>query len=326
VLLQWEDFKKVNAFRLLDRYREEICSFNDDIQGTSAVALAGITAATRVSGIPLAEQRVVMVGGGAAGVGISRLLRDALSRCGLDAEAQRRAVAVLDSQGLIVEGRPGLDRHKLDFAWPAELVAAHGLPADRPARLAEVVAAFRPTVLIGTSGQPGIFDEATVREMARHVERPVILPFSNPTSMSEARPAELLAWTDGRALVATGSPFDPVEYGGRTVHIGQGNNVFVFPGVGLGAVVAGARLVTDAMFAAAADTLARQVTDDDLARGSLFPPLGELRRISKEIAIAVGLAAAEAGLAEPVDEPTLRARIGAAMWEPRYPRIRLPGS
>ncbi len=251
-LLQWEDFKKTNAFRLLDRYRRTITSFNDDIQGTAAVAVAGIMAGCRATGVPLIEQRAVILGAGAAGIGIARLLRDALSRGGLSGERLAAAIANLDSRGLVVDDQEIPDEHKRPFAWPAALAERSGLGRGRPRDLAAVVRAVKPTVLIGTSGEPGTFTELIVREMAAHVERPVVFPMSNPTSKSEAKPVDILNWTGGRALIATGSPFDPVPYGGRTIKIGQGNNAFVFPGVGLGVLVAEATEVTQAMFAAAA--------------------------------------------------------------------------
>src|SRR6266496_2680152 len=234
-LLQWEDFKKNNAFRLLDRYRKVITCFNDDIQGTAAVATAGMMAGCRATGIPLKEQRVVLLGAGAAGIGIARLLRDTFRRAGLEAENLMRAVASLDSRGLVADDEEIRDAHKRDFAWPAALAAKMGLPKGSPRDLLAVVKAVKPTVLIGTTGEPGTFTEEIVREMGRHVERPVIFPMSNPTSKSEAKPADIVAWTDGRALIATGSPFDPVHHAGRTITIGQGNNVFIFPGVGRGA-------------------------------------------------------------------------------------------
>ncbi|HEY7513266.1 MAG TPA: oxaloacetate-decarboxylating malate dehydrogenase, partial [Vicinamibacteria bacterium] len=318
-LLQWEDFKKSNAFRLLDRYRKVLPSFNDDIQGTAAVAVAGMMAGARVTGTPLDRQRVVILGAGAAGVGIARLIRSTLARAGLRGEALTLATANLDSRGLVVDDHEIADEHKRPFAWPAALAARAGLGTGRPRDLRAVVAAVKPSVLIGTSGEPGTFTEEAVREMARHVERPVVLPMSNPTSQSEARPADVLAWTDGRALVATGSPFAPVECNGRLVVIGQGNNAFVFPGIGLGVLVAEAREVTDAMFAAAADRLAAEVTAADLAAGSLFPRVSELRRVSAAIAMAVAREARDSGVAaRPLDEAQIPSAVAESMWEPAY--------
>ena len=318
-LLQWEDFKKNNAFRLLDRYRGELPSFNDDIQGTAAVATAGIVAATRVTEIPLLEQRVVLMGAGAAGIGIARLIRSTLQRAGLSGEALTLATASLDSKGLLVDDQPIADEHKRAFAWPAALAARYGLGAGQPRGLLAVVRALRPTVLIGTTGEPGTFTEAVVREMASHVARPVVLPLSNPNSSCEATPADVIAWSDGRALVATGSPFEPVTHNGRRIVVGQGNNVFIFPGVGLGAIVAEAREVTDGMFAAAADQLAAEVSPRDLASGSIFPPISDIRRVTARIAEAVVRAAISEGVARhPLDDAQIGPAVAAAMWEPVY--------
>lgn len=320
-LLQWEDFKKANAFRLLDRYRERILSFNDDIQGTAGVALAGVLAACRATSTPLAKQRVVVLGAGAAGVGIARQLRDAFRRDGLDGVALTRAIAVLDSRGLLVDDRDFDDEHKREFAWPAALAAEAGLGTDADRDLAGVIRALRPTVLIGTSGQPGAFDQASVRAMADSVARPVIMPFSNPTNFSEARPADLLEWTGGRALVATGSPFEPVRYDGEWREFGQGNNVYIFPGVGLGALAAGARLVDDRLFTVAAEALAACVDQDFLDRGRLYPPLGRLRELSRRIGLAVAREAVRLGHAPTADDDALAARVNELVWEPAYPRF-----
>ena len=314
-LLQWEDFKQWNAFRLLERYRKELPSFNDDIQGTAAVAVAGLFAASRAAGRRFADERVVIVGAGAAGVGIARLVRRALEREGTAPEALSAAIALVDSKGLVVGTD---DEWRSDLAWPAELAAAHGLQAAAP--LIDVVRALEPTALVGVTGVAGLFGEEVVRSMAARAPRPAIFPLSNPTSSSEARPADLMAWTGGRALVATGSPFDPVEMDGRPVRIGQGNNAFIFPGVGLGVLVSEAREVTDAMFAAAADTLAAQVSERDLTAGSLFPPVAELRRITAKVAEAVVRQAGADGVARNPTDDAAEA-IATAMWDPVYPAI-----
>jgi malic enzyme len=317
-LLQWEDFKKNNAFRLLDRYRKVLTSFNDDIQGTAAVAAAGMMAGLRVTGIPLAEQRVVILGAGAAGVGIARLVRDTLRGAGLSGDALVTATANLDSHGLLVDDQLIADPHKRAFAWPAALAERQGLGTGRPRDLEAVVRALKPTVLIGTSGEPGTFTEAVVREMANHVARPVIFPMSNPTSKSEAKPADIVAWTEGRALIATGSPFDPVHWGGRDITIGQGNNAFVFPGVGLGVLVSEAREVTDAMFAAAARVLADEVDAESLASGSLFPRIRDIRRVTRRIAEAVVWEARDSGVGRQLADTDIPATVRAAMWDPEY--------
>ncbi len=314
-LLQWEDFKQWNAVRLLERYRHELPSFNDDIQGTAAVAVAGVTVAARAARRPLRDERVVIVGAGAAGVGIARLLRTTLAREGLAGEALRGAIALVDAQGLIAGDD---DENRRDLAWTAELAAARGVRSGSP--LLEVVRALRPTVLVGVTGVAGLFGEEVVRALAEGVEQPAIFPLSNPTSSSEAKPIDLMAWTSGRALVATGSPFDPVAVGDRHVRIGQSNNAFIFPGVGLGTLVSEAREVTDSMFAAAADALAEQVTAEDIAAGSLFPRISEIRRITARVAEAVVRQAAADGVARnPAEDPA--EAVAAAMWDPVYPAI-----
>lgn len=316
-LLQWEDFKKANAFRLLDRYRERLLSFNDDIQGTAAVALAGALAACRVTGTGFEHQRILILGAGAAGVGIARQLRDALSRHGLQGDNLTRAIAVLDSTGLLLEDNEYSDTHKYEFAWPRKLAADIGLDGSEH-DLLTVTKAFKPTLLIGTSGQPGIFDEAVVREMAQHVARPVIFPFSNPTANSEALPADLIRWTQGRALIATGSPFAPVQFQNETYPFSQGNNVYIFPGVGLGALAVGAKQVTDAMFTAAAESLAAQVPQDCLDVGLLYPPIPSLRGIGTALAFAVARQAMEDGVAPVTSDDSLRERIAQLAWKPAY--------
>jgi len=321
-LLQWEDFKKTNAFHLLDKYRKQITCFNDDIQGTAAVATAGIMAGCRATGVPLTEQRIVILGAGAAGIGIARLLRDALQRAGLKDEALTGAIANLDSRGLVVDDQEIKDEHKRPFAWTAALAERHGMGKGRPRDLAAVVRAVKPTVLIGTSGEPGTFSELIVREMAAHVERPVIFPMSNPTSKSEAKPVDIVNWTGGRALIATGSPFEPVPYGGRVIKIGQGNNAFVFPGVGLGILVSEAREVTESMFAAAAVRLASEVHQDDFDAGMLFPPASQIRRVSRGIAEAVVRQAREEGVAgRRIPDDQIPQAVAAAMWDPQPPRV-----
>ena len=317
-LLQWEDFKKVNAFNLLDRYRKVIPCFNDDIQGTAAMAVAGIMAGCRATGIPLKDQRVVVLGAGAAGVGIARLLRDTFRRVGLEGESLTRAIANLDSKGLVVDDEEIKDVHKREFAWPAALAAKMGLEKGSSRDLLAVVRAVKPTVLIGTSGEPDTFTEAVVREMAKHVERPVIFPMSNPTNKTEGKPVDLVAWTNGRALIATGSPFEPVPHQGRSITISQANNSFIFPGVGLGVLVAEAKEVTDGMFAVAAQRLADEVKESDLASGSLFPFTHEIRRISARIAEAVVAEARNAGVGRQIPDAEIPKAVAAMMWDPAY--------
>lgn len=317
-LLQWEDFTKRTAFTLLDRYADRLPSFNDDIQGTAAVAVAAMLSAARITRTPIARQRVVILGAGAAGVGIARQLRGLFERNGLRGTDLLRALAVLDSEGLLHDGRTLHEETKKEVAWPLELARSLGLATDPPAGLAQVLSAVQPTVLIGVSGQPDVFREPDIRRMAAGVERPVILPLSNPTSKCEAKPADLLAWTDGRALVATGSPFDPVTHDQRTFRIGQANNVFIFPGVGLGVLTSRSPRVTDAMFTAAAEALAAEVSDDDLASGMLFPPLSGLRRVTARVAEAVMRQAIREGRST-TPEDAIPGAIANAMWTPAYP-------
>ncbi len=317
-VVQWEDFKQHNALRLLDRYRRRLACFNDDIQGTSAIVLAGVLSAVRLLGARLSEQRVVFLGAGAAGIGIARLLRLAMIEDGADPAAVHRALVMLDTHGLLFAGRADLEPDKAPFALePAEL-AAYGLESPEVHGPGAVIRAVRPTILVGTTGVAGAFTESAVREMAAHVARPVILPLSNPTSACEATPADLLAWTEGRALVATGSPFEPVGKGAHRRLIGQANNAFVFPGVGLGAIVGEAREISDGMFLAAARTLAELVTDDRLAAGALYPPVSDLRSISRRIAAAVAREARDSGLGRLYHDEELEAIVGAAMWWPDY--------
>ena len=316
-LLQWEDLRKDIALRVLDRHRARVPSFNDDIQGTGAVALAGVLASRRVTGLRLADQRIVVHGAGAAGLGIVRQLKAAMRLEGLTEVQCLERVAALDSSGLLVAGPELRDAYKRELAWPVELAQRHGVTTRGGRRLGDLVCAFRPTVLIGTSGQPGCFTEAIIRDMARGCERPVVLPFSNPSDLSEAVPADVLRWTDGRALVATGSPFAPVSLGGRTYHVGQGNNVLVFPGVGLGTLLGGFPQVTDEMMTAAAFTIAAQLTDAELAKGMLFPSVTRLREISAVAAAAVIAAARGAPVTAPppvelVDD------VRRHMWSPEY--------
>jgi malic enzyme len=320
-LLQWEDFKKVNAFDLLAKYRDDLLSFNDDIQGTAAVAIAGLEAACRVKGESLGEQRIAILGGGAAGIGIAHQIRAYMRREGKSADEITRAIAVIDSRGLIHTKREGLDEHKVEFAWPHELATSCGLDPDQKIDLATMIPAVKPTVLIGCSGVPGTFTEPMVREMAAHVERPVVFPLSNPTKNSEATAADIVEWTDGRCLIATGSPFDPVEHEGRTIHVSQGNNVYIFPGVGLGALAVKAKGVSETIFTAAAKDLAGQVSGQDLADGKLYPPLKDMRKITGSIAHAVARQTIEEGLAQVEDDADVEALVDELVWDPAYPTL-----
>jgi malic enzyme len=319
-VIQWEDFKQSNALRILDRYQDRVPSFNDDIQGTAAVVVAGILAGLRGLGGRAADARIVLVGAGAAGIGIARLIRLALAADGVSDDAIARAVVLVDSRGLVHAGRTDLDGPKGEVALPVDAAAGYGFGAeagDVPTLL-ETVQRVRPSVLVGTTGVGGTFDEAVIRAAAAGVEHPIVLPLSNPTSVCEAVPADILPWSDGRALIATGSPFEPVTWDGRRREIGQANNVFIFPGLGLGAIAAEARAITDTMFLRAARTLAAAVTDERLAQGALYPPLGTLRSVSRAIAIEVATEAVESGLAGVAPTTDLEALVDGAMWWPDY--------
>ena len=319
-LVQWEDFKTENALRLQERYRKLIPSFNDDIQGTGAVALAAILTASKISGTALHDHRVVIVGAGAAGIGVARQLREAMRAEGLEGEALLRAIALVDVEGLLVDTDIDLDTWLQPFAWPHALAEKCGLaPRAERRRLEAVIHALKPTVLIGACGQQGAFREGAIRGMARFVERPVILPMSNPTSHCEAKPSDLLSWTQGRALVATGSPFPPLTYGGRRLRLGQVNNAFVFPGVGLGVVVSEAREVTDGMFTAAAECVARENPDDDLLGGCLFPPVRRLRDVAARVAEAVVREARDSGVGRSIPDERIPGAVRAEMWSPGDP-------
>ena len=316
-LLQWEDFKQHKAIQLLERYRRRLPSFNDDIQGTAAVVVAGIVAALRLSGRRLRDQRVVMLGAGAAGIGIVRLLATMLTADGATPDDVQRAIVQLDSRGLVYADRDGLDDDKREFALTPAAMASYGLTADTVA-LDDVVRLVAPSVLLAATGCPGTVTETAVRAMSAHVERPVVMPLSNPTSKCEALPADILRWSEGRAIVATGSPFEPVPVDGHSHVIGQANNVFVFPGVGLGAIIAGAHEVTDAMFAVAAATLAELVPEERLGAGAVYPSLGDLRGVSRRIAVAVAREARDSGVGRLLSDEAIEAAVDATMWNPRY--------
>jgi malic enzyme len=318
-LLQWEDFKKANAFRLLGRYAGRLPSFNDDIQGTSAVVLSGVLTGLRLIEQPLREQRFLMAGTGAAGVGIGRLLHTALLADGLTAAEVRQRLIFVDSSGLVWDGRSELEEHKREVALHKDELAAVGLSSPPPDSLEKLIGAVRPTVLIGTTGQPGDFTPAAIRAMADHCERPIILPLSNPTSKAECTPSEALQHSDGRVLVATGSPFDPVRYKGRKHVIGQCNNAFVFPGVGLGVLISEASRVTDSMFLAAARALADFTVSHAASDNCLYPSLSDLRAVSRLIAFQVARTARDEGFGHSLDDTALQAAIDEFCWFPDYP-------
>ena len=319
-LLHWEDLGVANARRVLERYRDERLTFNDDIQGTGAVNLAAVLAATRATRVPLAEHRIVIFGMGTAGAGIADQLTAAMVTEGMaHAEARRRFWAV-DRQGLLTRDMAVLSDLQRRYARdPAEVAGwrRDGPDVSDGIGLAEVISRVHPTVLIGTSGRAGAFTEAVVRDMAAHTERPVILPMSNPTVLSEAVPADLIKWTDGRALVAAGSPYGAVDLGGIHYEIGQANNALVFPGLGLGVIAARARRVTDGMLLAAARAVAGLV-DISAPGDPLLPRVADLRETSVAVAVAVARAAEAEGVASAALDADLASQLRTLMWEPRY--------
>lgn len=323
VLLQWEDFSKTNAPRLLDRYRDRLCTFNDDIQGTGAVTLAGMFAAMSLIGERLRDQRVVILGAGASASGISDQIVTAMISEGAREEDARRAIWQIDSQGLVHTARQNPEPLKQRYARPFESLSDWKLGHPGRYSFEDVIRNVHPTILIGTSAQAGAFTEEIVREMAAHTARPIIFPLSNPTSKSEADPADLFRWTAGRVLTATGSPYPDVSYNGRTHRIGQCNNAFIFPGVGLGVVASGATRVTNAMFVAAARILSGFAPALNDPGESLYPRLVRVREISRQVALAVGAEAIRAGLAPRIAEEELAERIDAKMWIPHYVPYRL---
>lgn len=316
--LQWEDFARDHARPILDRYCNELLTFNDDIQGTAAVTLGAILGAANVSGIPLRDQQIVFFGAGSAAIGVADYLRRAMVAEGLSEQEARRRIWIVDRMGLLHTGRTDLDDDQKIYARAAEEVAGFPHTAEGRGGLADVIHKIKAGILIGLSTAGGAFSEEVVREMARKVERPIILPLSNPTDKSEATAENLIHWTDGRALVASGSPFGPVSYGGRQIAIAQCNNVYIFPAVGLGVVASRARRVTDGMMEAAARTLAQHSPALKDPNAALLPPLRDVRAVAREIAIAVGQQAQRAGVASQTSEPELAEQVKKTQWVPRY--------
>ena len=318
-LLQWEDFGAGHARPILEKYRSRALTFNDDIQGTGAVALGAVLSALHVTGLPLREQRIVIFGAGSAGLGVADALRAAMVEGGLPETEARRRFWLLNRGGLLHAGRTDLRAEQRTYAHPWDDVASWAHADPSRVNLAEVVREARPTILIGLSTVSGVFDEPTVRQMARSVDRPIIFPLSNPTAKSEAVPEDLLRWSDGRAVVATGSPFPPVEVPGRSIPIAQCNNVYIFPALGLGVVASGARRVSDGMILAAAHALADHSPARESPGAPLLPPVAGLRALAIEIALAVGIEAQRSGEAPRISPETLRERIRAMQWLPEYP-------
>ncbi|WP_142320182.1 oxaloacetate-decarboxylating malate dehydrogenase [Bacillus cereus] len=319
-LLHWEDFSSRNARKILDKYRHDVCTFNDDIQGTGAVSLAAVLSAVKASGVPLSEHRVVVFGAGTAGIGIADQVRDAMVRVGVSEEESYKRFWCIDRNGLVTDNMEDL----LDFQIPYARKEAEvsEWKQNDVIGLAEVVKHVKPTILIGTSTVAGAFKEEIIKEMASHVERPIILPMSNPTPLAEAKPADLIEWTEGRALVATGSPFEPVTYNGVTYVIGQSNNALIFPGLGLGTIVVRASVMTDGMFAAAAEAVASMV-DTSQPGAPILPEVEELCNISEMVAIEVAKVAVAEGVARVnLSDNDIKMAVKEAMWKPEYRQIK----
>jgi len=317
VLLQWEDFAGANAARFLARYRDQLCTFNDDIQGTAAVATATLISAINVTGIPLEQQKIVVVGFGSAGLGITNLLAQFMQDKGLSEEEASNHFYPIDRYGLVTENSKDLRPEQRLYARKEQEVHSWRKP-NGEITLLDVVRNAKPTVLIGVSGQAGAFTEQSVREMAKYSTRPVIFPLSNPTSRSEATPQDLMDWTEGRALIGTGSPFEPVTVRGKKVHIAQTNNSYIFPGLALGIIASKAERVTDTMIKAAAQELVRQLPTQKDKNASLLPAISEARELGRQIGQAVGRQVIRDGQAQVADEDALSRELQANIWEPVY--------
>jgi malate dehydrogenase (oxaloacetate-decarboxylating) len=316
-LLQWEDFAKSNATRLLDRYRNRLCSFNDDIQGTAAVATGTLLSAIAVTGVPLAEQRIAIFGAGSAGCGIAGLLMAALVEAGIDPKEAARRFFMVDQDGLLVEGMNAIVGFQRPFLQDRTAVSPWAIETPGRVTLLDVIRNAKPTTLIGVSGQPGSFSEQIVRAMAENNRRPVIFPLSNPTSRAEATPVDIEKWTEGRAIIGTGSPFPPLIRDGQAFKVDQTNNSYIFPGVGLGVIAVQARRITDTMFMAAAKALAALSPARNDPAANLLPPVTALRDVSIAVARATALQAHKEGLTD-IDEGGIEAAIHAKMWSPKY--------
>jgi malate dehydrogenase (oxaloacetate-decarboxylating) len=322
ILLQWEDFAGSNAARFLERYRNQLCTFNDDIQGTAAIAATTLISAINVTGVPLEQQKIVVVGFGSAGLGITNLLAQFVQDKGVSAEEARARFYAIDRYGLITENGKDVRPEQRSYARKEQEVQGWSR-SNGEITLLDVVRNAKPSVLIGVSGQTGAFPPEAVREMAKPTARPVIFPLSNPTSRSEATPQDLMDWTEGRALIGTGSPFEPVNLNGKKVKIAQTNNSYIFPGLALGIIASKARYVTDTMVKAAATELIRHLPTQKDKEGSLLPPISEARNIGRVIAQAVGRQAIQDGQAQVADEDALSRELEANIWEPVYERYEL---
>jgi malate dehydrogenase (oxaloacetate-decarboxylating) len=317
-LLQWEDFATPHARPILDRYRDQLLTFNDDIQGTAAVALGAISAAIKVARASMREQQIVFLGGGSAAMGVADYICAAMIADGIAAEEAQRRFWIVDRDGLFHTGRTDLTPEQRRYAQPQERIAGWRRTGPGNVTLGDVIANIEATILIGLSTAGGAFTEPMVREMGRKVQRPIIFPLSNPTEKSEAAPADLIRWTEGRALIATGSPFPPIEFGNRRIPIAQCNNVFIFPAVGLAVVASGARRVTDQMLLTAGRALGEQSPALGGQDAPLLPAIRDLRRIAVEVAVAVGAEAQRQGLAPASTADNLRRIVVDRQWAPAY--------
>lgn len=318
VILQFEDFAKDNADRLLKKYRDQLCCFNDDIQGTAAVTVATLISAAYSKGEKLKDQRVVIVGGGSAGCGIAEMIIQKMVSEGLDETAARRNIFLVGRNGLFVDNMQKLTEAQTPLAYPAELIADW----TSTEVLHNVVDHAKASVIIGVTGQPGLFDQLLMNIMQRHTERPIVFPLSNPTSCMEGNPADILGWTEGKAIIATGSPIAPIHLNGQTHHIAQCNNSYIFPGLGLGVLASKATRISDGMLMAAAETLASLAPAVENGEGNLLPAIKDIRRISQAIAAEVFKRAIEDGYAKPFDDDEIKDRIHKYWWSPKYRQYR----
>ena len=318
VLLQWEDFGHAHAKPLLERYQDELCSFNDDIQGTAAVTLAAVRASSKLTQTKMVDQKIVILGGGSAGMGIIHHILGAMVQEGIKLEEAKKAFYIVDREGLVHKEQKNIPSHHALFAREASEIKRWHVEDVHHISLLEVIKEARPTILIGASAQPGAFTEDVIKTMAKYVERPVIIPLSNPTSKSEAHPADLIAWTKGKAIIATGSPFEPVSYNGMTYSIAQCNNVSIFPGIGLGIVACKSKKVIDTMFYRAAEILSEHSPMLHDPFGGLFPSVDHFRKISQKIAIGVVQIAQKEGLAPQTPQKEIEEMVSKTVWFPSY--------
>lgn len=318
ILLQWEDFALQNATRLLDKYRDQLCTFNDDVQGTAAIATGTLLSAVQVTGIQLRDQKIVIVGAGSAGCGIADLIVQAMIADGISEEKARSQIYMIDRNGLLIEGMIGLLPFQEKLLKSKAAITNWKCEHDNIVSLKDVINNLHPNALVGVSAQPGIFTEELVREMASHVDKPIIMPLSNPISRSEATPENLMKWTNDRAVIGTGSPFGNIIKDGKPFRVDQTNNVYIFPGMGLGLIAVKVKVVTDKMFMAAAKALASCSPAQNNPKANLLPPLDTVREVSYQVALAVAKEAIKSKLADPMTDEQLEQHIRQYMWEPVY--------